>query len=272
MDFGKQLRNYRQKSRDPVTGRQLTQSRFVEMLENVTGLVYSSAAISKWERGHYSINHQNRLLLIGITRVLYQFGGIQSIEEADSLLNSGGYSRLNESEALTIFGQDIVNMASPQYTLSIPDQTEEEVDLSHSGLKSIPNWLLQMNGVEHIDLSYNQLSSLPNWIRELKHLKHLDLRGNHLSIPDEVLEQTDNPNLILENYFVGGSHPLHEVKVLLVGQGAVGKTSLMRRLTDGSFDSTEATTHGINVRKYSVNLDDTTSIQINFWDFGGQAD
>ncbi|MCA9968524.1 MAG: GTP-binding protein, partial [Anaerolineales bacterium] len=63
----------------------------------------------------------------------------------------------------------------------------------------------------------------------------------------------------------------HEAKLLLVGQGRVGKTSLLRRLTDGSFSNAESTTHGINVRSRQISLPNSEqSVRLNLWDFGGQ--
>ncbi|MGB1253826.1 MAG: COR domain-containing protein, partial [Candidatus Promineifilaceae bacterium] len=74
-----------------------------------------------------------------------------------------------------------------------------------------------------------------------------------------------------DTYFEGiDGRPLHEAKVLLLGQGAVGKTSLLRRLTDGTFDPQEEMTHGIGVRQHKQPLPNGIEIQLNLWDFGGQ--
>jgi internalin A len=59
--------------------------------------------------------------------------------------------------------------------------------------------------------------------------------------------------------------PLNECKVIFVGLGSSGKTSLMRRLYDNSYQKGEPETHGIN--KLNKKIGD---IRVNFWDFGGQ--
>ncbi len=63
--------------------------------------------------------------------------------------------------------------------------------------------------------------------------------------------------------------PLTEVKLLLVGDGGAGKTSLIKRLLGLNFDEKESTTHGININNWKIK-DDTKEIQVNIWDFGGQ--
>lgn len=62
---------------------------------------------------------------------------------------------------------------------------------------------------------------------------------------------------------------LNEVKVLLVGEGAAGKTSLVKRLFREGVDGNEPHTQGINIRKWITNNGER-EIKANFWDFGGQ--
>ncbi len=63
--------------------------------------------------------------------------------------------------------------------------------------------------------------------------------------------------------------PLNEVKVLLVGDGAAGKTSLVKRLMDKDFDIDEPQTQGIDIDDWSV-IQGNKSIEVHLWDFGGQ--
>lgn len=61
---------------------------------------------------------------------------------------------------------------------------------------------------------------------------------------------------ILDYYFRtrGGARPLNEAKLILLGWGGVGKTSLVKRLVHGSFDPSEERTEGIEVTSWPVNL------------------
>jgi internalin A len=91
------------------------------------------------------------------------------------------------------------------------------------------------------------LVSLPESLKELVNLKELTLHGNvALVLPVEVLGPTwhlsnyknppAKPKAILDYYFrnraAAVKRPILEAKVILVGWGAVGKTSLRRRLVD----------------------------------------
>ena len=66
------------------------------------------------------------------------------------------------------------------------------------------------------------------------------------------------------------NQPLNEVKVLVVGDGAAGKTSLVKRLLGLPFDHHWDTTHGINIKGWQQDID-SRKIKINIWDFGGQV-
>ena len=57
--------------------------------------------------------------------------------------------------------------------------------------------------------------------------------------------------------------------MLLVGQGKVGKTSLIKRLIDHAFNPGELKTEGIDIRNWEILVRDQP-IQLNIWDFGGQ--
>ena len=57
--------------------------------------------------------------------------------------------------------------------------------------------------------------------------------------------------------------------MLLVGQGSVGKTSLVNRLIKNYFNPKENKTDGINIQPWQIEIDNR-EIQLNVWDFGGQ--
>jgi small GTP-binding protein len=77
----------------------------------------------------------------------------------------------------------------------------------------------------------------------------------------------------VNNYYIERtkqSLPLNELKVILVGNGGAGKTSLVKRLMGEPFDSREQQTHGINIKKWTLPTKDGVDVKLNFWDFGGQ--
>jgi hypothetical protein len=62
--------------------------------------------------------------------------------------------------------------------------------------------------------------------------------------------------------------PLNEGKLILLGRGQVGKTSLVRRLSGQEFRQDEYKTQGINITKLQFTIK-KRDIRINIWDFGG---
>ncbi|MEM9119214.1 MAG: COR domain-containing protein [Cyanobacteria bacterium P01_F01_bin.56] len=146
------------------------------------------------------------------------------------------------------------------------------LDLSANQLTALPSEIAQLQNLSVLDLSANQLTALPSEIAQLQNLSVLDLRANQLSIAPEILSKIDEPQTII-NYYLQNitepSRPLNEAKVLLVGEAKVGKTSLVKRLIDNTFDPQEGMTEGINIREWPIEAKGQT-VKLNVWDFGGQ--
>jgi internalin A len=62
---------------------------------------------------------------------------------------------------------------------------------------------------------------------------------------------------------------LNEAKLILVGRGGAGKTSIRNRLLFDGFDEQETKTPGIQVAPWNVGVGDQ-NFRLNVWDFGGQ--
>lgn len=62
---------------------------------------------------------------------------------------------------------------------------------------------------------------------------------------------------------------LNECKLILVGRGEVGKTSIVKRLVSAGFDGDESKTQGINITNWLCPVGEDI-IRLNVWDFGGQ--
>ncbi|WP_169617268.1 COR domain-containing protein [Nodosilinea sp. P-1105] len=158
-----------------------------------------------------------------------------------------------------------------------------ELYLDKNQLTTIPAFVEKLTKLERLDITHNGLSILPNFLLNLSSLKTLLLHGNKkLGISDEVLGPTDqdvnngataaNPQDILNYYFRVLAHcqPLNESKLILVGFGAVGKTSLANRLIYQNFDPKSAKTEGIQITQWPITLNDSEDITLHVWDFGGQ--
>jgi internalin A len=144
--------------------------------------------------------------------------------------------------------------------------------LFHNRLTALPEWIGELDQLEYLDLEKNQLRALPASLLELKSLKRLLLGGNQeLGLPGEILKSRD-AHKILGYYFraksLGASKPLNEFKLVLVGRGGVGKTTLVHRLTTDTYKEFKRTP-GINITPWSTKIggDD---VRAHVWDFGGQ--
>jgi internalin A len=63
----------------------------------------------------------------------------------------------------------------------------------------------------------------------------------------------------------------YDVKLMLVGNGRVGKTSVLKQLFYNKFDPEESSTHGIQLYETNWNIEGFSEpLRINAWDFGGQ--
>ncbi len=146
----------------------------------------------------------------------------------------------------------------------------QELDLQGNQLITLPESVGLLTGVERLVLSRNRLTVLPESLRQLVCLKRLALDDNPaLNLPPEV-SGLESPTNILSYYFNSRrARPLNEAKVILVGRGGAGKTSLVRRLINNLFDPHEKKTDGIAIIPWKIQLDQD-EVRLNVWDFGGQ--
>jgi len=140
------------------------------------------------------------------------------------------------------------------------------------------SFLVGLPGLETLNLWNNKITDL-SFVAGLDQLTELDIAKNPVeNPPPEIVKQGV---AAIRDYFrsLKGEElrPLNEVKVLLVGSGGAGKTSLIKRLGDRDFDPNESKTHGIGIHTIAIEIDKTADmghtsplIQAHFWDFGGQ--
>ncbi|MFM9961929.1 MAG: COR domain-containing protein [Planctomycetaceae bacterium] len=161
------------------------------------------------------------------------------------------------------------------------------LSLSKNQLTSVPPEIGQLTQLTTLYLNHNHVALLPESLRRLSQLKALFLHDNpQLSLPASVLgtppdkwdgqdDSAPKPGPILDYYFrtraEAGQWPLCEGKLILVGRGDVGKTSLVRRLVDNTFSRQEDTTQGIRIRQWPIKVGRKKGeIRLHVWDFGGQ--
>jgi internalin A len=220
---------------------------------------------------------------------------------------------------ITAIPSEIENLTNLQYLdlsnnqiTAIPRAIEnltnlQYIDLSNNQITAIPSEIENLTNLQYLDLSNNQITAIPRAIENLTNLQRLYLRDNQITtIPRTIENLTNLTRLVLENNPINnllpeiilrgsvnpqaifdylkeqatGNRPLHEAKVLFLGEAEVGKTSLIWQLRDGkTCDPISKKTEGINVTNWQINSTavngggkDTSidPIRLNLWDFGGQ--
>ena len=153
-----------------------------------------------------------------------------------------------------------------------------ELNLSLNRLRTVHSEIRQLTKLRFIFLHQNQLTAVPSEIIQLTKLEKLHLLNNpDLHIPPEIVAQADNAQAILDylrERQEAPARPLNEAKLILVGQGGVGKTSIVKRLLSQEFDEAENQTEGINIEPWLLDVNrprqGVVPIALNIWDFGGQ--
>jgi internalin A len=169
------------------------------------------------------------------------------------------------------------------------------LDLSRNQLASVPESLGNLTALTELELSRNQLASVPESLGNLATLRQLNLSSNQLTalplrladllagslkpdlksnpLADPLPELIERGAVELSTYLrsLHDAQPLYEAKLLVVGEGNVGKTSLICALGSAPFVDGRPTTHGIEITPLTVPAPSAGSdLTVRGWDFGGQ--
>jgi internalin A len=155
------------------------------------------------------------------------------------------------------------------------------LDLSRNQLTALPEAIGDLYDLENLDVSNNKIQALPVSIRNYSSLRELNLRGNPIPVSKLILERKNswegpgNLYTILQFYFRTQDpkeryplSPPYEAKLLIVGEGKSGKTTLAQKLQDLDFEVIpgQDSTEGIDVIRWKFK----PVFCANIWDFGGQ--
>ncbi|MEP6935411.1 MAG: leucine-rich repeat domain-containing protein, partial [Nitrospirota bacterium] len=157
----------------------------------------------------------------------------------------------------------------------------ERLDISHNRLTTLHTNIGQLEQLKQINAAQNELKDLPLSLSSSTSIRRLYLHGNtDLGLPAEILGPPHDDMFadharaedIVGYYFRSRQHarPLNEAKLILVGRGMVGKTSIVNRLVHNKFERHEGKTQGIQITNWRIRLDRGEEVRLNVWDFGGQ--
>ncbi len=160
---------------------------------------------------------------------------------------------------------------------SLPDEigfvrSLQTLNLAHSSIRQLPSSVGDLANLQLLNLSYSQIQDLP---RRLAPLLRAALQVRIVDTPLPVTYQglVSRGAAALATYLesLGDAYPMYEAKVLLVGEGNVGKSSLVSALLNEPFVVNRPTTHGIEIHTLKfVKSDLPAPLTLRAWDFGGQ--
>ncbi len=148
--------------------------------------------------------------------------------------------------------------------------------LDGNQLTSVPPELGNLLALTQLRLSYNQLTSVPAELGQLTALTELDLNGNPLPDPyPELQERGISAVLAYLSSLIDKTQvkTLREARLILVGNGKVGKTQLKNALLGLPFEEQAATTHGVEIdrtKQLPLHCETGDDLTLTIWDFGGQ--
>jgi internalin A len=165
-------------------------------------------------------------------------------------------------------------------------------DIGAEGARALKG-LVNLTSVE---LPGNRIRDISPLV-SLRNLRTINLSGNHVDhdapafwmlpslqqvilhdaslpgVPVEILSTHSGDNCLdrLRAHLAdlsGDDVAVGDVKLMILGNGRVGKTQICRRLRGEGFDEAVPSTHGIQVS--SVPLESDAPVTLKIWDFGGQ--
>ena len=262
-----------------LDGNQITQiPEAIGKLTNLTQLILYNNKITQIPEVIANLTNLTQLILYNnkITQIPEVIANLTNLTQLD--LDGNQITQIPEAIAnltnltqLDLDGNQITQI--PEAIAKLTNLTQ--LDLRNNRITQIPQAMAKLTNLTQLVLSYNQITQIPQAIESLSKLKTLDLRGNPLPISPEILGSFDRVGSVKKifNYLQllrsGEMRPLNEAKLLLIGQGSVGKTSLIERLIRNKYDKNQPQTDGLNVETWNVQVN-SKDIRLNVWDFGGQ--
>lgn len=227
-----------------------------------------------------------------------QLTNLESLDLADTDISQlpDSIGQLTNLQSLDLSFTDISQLPN-----SIGQLTNlQSLDLSFTGISQLPDSIKQLTGLKSLDISTTKISSLPECIWKFG-LNRLDLsHNNYESFPSEILDlgmdfhfeecfssgvvlyetqlqQMDinifrKPIAEIRKYYdelKKDSKLLNEARIIFIGDGGVGKTTIIEMLKGNPYLSDRKETQGISIGNLDIPLDGETAI-LHLWDFGGQ--
>ncbi|MEL6438340.1 MAG: COR domain-containing protein [Cyanobacteria bacterium J06621_8] len=157
-----------------------------------------------------------------------------------------------------------------------------ELHIDNNCITELPASIGNLKKLVKLNCRNNSLIRLPKEIKYLSNLSNFNIVDNdNFPVPPELVKHDNEPQVIINYYLylsiknnntrqpLREAKPLHEAKMLLVGQANVGKTCLKKRFMEDHYDPARNKTDGIDIEPWEIKVENK-KLQVNIWDFGGQ--
>ncbi|MCJ8274022.1 MAG: GTP-binding protein, partial [Psychrosphaera sp.] len=177
-------------------------------------------------------------------------------------------------ERMIVNNNKLTNL--PRTLASLPNL--KTLDIAYNHFDEIPAIVFQLSSLQELETEENQITHIPAEVLKLSNLRMLDIRRNPIAnIPIEIANSRDVRRIF--NYLrslkaAENIEYLYEAKLVLVGRGYVGKTSLCRKLRDPDYilEDKIPSTESIDIVPWDLpmELEHSDQFRFNLWDFAGQ--
>lgn len=263
-------------------------------IQNISSLKYLSVRQISTNDFSFLSKLENLLSLdIGSNEVL-SFDFLDKMKNLSILyltnVRSTDFSKLKLSKnlkSLTLSFISTINLLSIIDIL--PLLNLEHLTMRFCGFSNIPHFIYEMKSLKSLDLgeqtdrliysdhNYNEISIIDSRILELSQLKKITIDEDLITnIPQNILEEGITGIRKFFQQSQDGTEPLYEARVLIVGEGASGKTSLLKKLENPNYKvepNKLKETLGIKISddwKFPWTKDKNIEFTSYLWDFGGQ--
>ncbi|GFO07401.1 leucine-rich repeat serine/threonine-protein kinase 2, partial [Plakobranchus ocellatus] len=155
----------------------------------------------------------------------------------------------------------------------------EKLHLSHNKIAELPREIGQLTSIQSLDLSHNKpLSTLPDELGRCCRLWELPLDGLSLDLDDALLRGRVKDLIIYLHNRLKRARQYYRMKLMVVGYGGRGKTSLLQALKKkirSNITEKPPVTVGVIVDDWKYERqrgNRTVTYTLNTWDFAGQED
>ncbi|XP_055958804.1 probable serine/threonine-protein kinase pats1 [Patella vulgata] len=154
----------------------------------------------------------------------------------------------------------------------------EHLSLKNQAITAVPVHMCRLTNLANLDLASDPLlESLPGALGHLPNIKSINLfRCPSLRTPpNEVVQRGFESVQAYLKRLAGGFTECRRTKLMLVGLGGAGKTSLLKAIMSVNNKTVgtkgEQITDGIDIQPWTIKNKDNIEVTYSTWDFAGQT-